>query len=62
MPMAGPNETGLPHQPRNPLSAMLLAMPLQFGVNAWRPIRLARAGVHRAHSLQQRRVGNCMGR
>ena len=62
MPMAGPNKPGLPHQPRNPLAAVLLTMPLQFGMDAGRSIRLTRSGVHRAHSLQQRRVKDCMGR
>ena len=62
IPVTGTDQASLPHQPRNPFAAVLLAMPLQFGMDAGRSIRLARAGVHRAHSLQQRRVSRGMDR
>ena len=44
MPMAGPNKPSLPHQLRNSPAAVLLAMPLEFGMDARRPISLARTG------------------
>jgi hypothetical protein len=58
--MAGPNKPGLPHQPRDPLAAVPLCAPLQLGMDARRPIRLPRAGVHRPHPLQQRGIGRGM--
>ena len=37
MPMTGANQTSLAHQPRDPLAAMLLAVPLQLGMNTGAP-------------------------
>ena len=41
VPMAGANQASLPHQPRNPFAAVLLAIPLQLGVDTRCPIDLA---------------------
>jgi len=60
--MTGTHQTSLPHKPGNSFAAVPLSASLQLGMDAWRPIRLARTGVHRAHSLQQRPVRNNMGR
>jgi hypothetical protein len=62
MAMTGANQASLPHEPRNAFTAVLLSASLQLGMDTGRPIRLARRGVHRAHPLQQRRVGYGMGR
>ena len=50
------------HQPCNPLSAMPLATVAKIGRHPRRAVRLARSGMHRAYTGQQRRVGLRMGR
>ena len=58
MPVAGAHQPGPAHQPRDPFAAVSLTSAPQIGVNAWRAIGLARAGVHGPNPFQQRSVGH----
>ncbi len=60
--VAGTHQPGLPHQPRDPLAAVLFFASPQLGVDARSPVGLPRTGMHGAHPLQQRLVGNRMSR
>ena len=60
MPVAGAQQPGLAHKPSDPFAAMSLASAPQIGVDAWRTVGLARAGMHGPDTSQQRGVGNGM--
>ena len=62
MAMAGPNQSGLPHQPRDWLAAMPLALGPQISMHPRCPIGLTRRRVHGSDPFQQRLVGDGMGR
>ncbi len=61
-PVAGTDQPGLVHQPRDPFAAMPIALRSQIGVDAGGSIGLARDGVHRPDLFQERCVSNGMQR
>jgi len=53
LPVAGPRQAGRTHEARDPLAAVVLSGLAQLGMNARRPVGLARGGVDRAHPREQ---------